>query len=128
MVKSHSKKDGKISTQSSQIKDPHMKLDQAVAENSQIREFLNPTSLWKAFTSALQAAQTSNPNKKNGHRNPFWGKCREPQFSAGIDGTTDSNKSSRYCKDTGYKLGNCIRLQARKEFLAHWQQQGSGLS
>ena len=57
MVQSKPKKDGKISAQSSQIKDLHTKLDQAVAENSQIREFLSPTSLQKAFTSALQAAQ-----------------------------------------------------------------------
>ena len=37
VTKSKSKKDGKISPQSSQIKDLRTKLDQAVAENSQIR-------------------------------------------------------------------------------------------
>ena len=56
VTKSQTKKDGKISAQSSQIKDLHTKLDQAVAKNSQIKEFLSPTSLQKAFTSALQAA------------------------------------------------------------------------
>ena len=68
VTKSQTKKDGKISAQSSQIKDLCTKLDQAVAENSQIREFLSPTSLQKAFTSALQAAQTSTSKstKNNG--------------------------------------------------------------
>ena len=40
--KSQIKKDKKISAQSSQIKDLQSKLDQAVAENSQIWEFLSP--------------------------------------------------------------------------------------
>ena len=76
-TKSKIKKDGKIRAQSSQIKDLCTKLDQAVAENSQIKEFLSPTSLQMAFTSALQAAQTgqSNTNKKNGKSKPFLGKC-----------------------------------------------------
>ena len=76
MTKSQTKKDGKISAQSSQIKDLHTKLDQAVAENSQIREFLSPTSLQKAFTSALQAAQTvSKSTRTNGQgKQPFLGK------------------------------------------------------
>ena len=38
MTKSQTKKDGKISAQSSQIRDLHTKLDQAVAENSQNQE------------------------------------------------------------------------------------------
>ena len=65
MTKSQTKKDGKISVQSSQIKDLHTKLDQAIAENSQIREFLSPTSLQKAFTSALQAAHTASKSTRN---------------------------------------------------------------
>ena len=64
VTKSQTKKDGKISAQSSQIKDLCTKLDQAVAENSQIREFLSPTSLQKAFTSALQAAQTTSKSTR----------------------------------------------------------------
>ena len=131
VTKSKSKKDGKISAQSSQIKDLHTKLDQAVAKNSQIREFLSSTSLQKAFTSALQAAQssTSKSSKSNGHgKQPFLGKCREPQLSAGINGTTDPDKSCRYYKDMGHELKNCLRLQAREAFLAHWQQQNSGLN
>ena len=80
MVKSKPKKDGKISAQSSQIKDLSTKLDQAVAENSQIREFLSPTSLQKAFISALQAAQLgpSSSTKKNGRGKPFLGQHQEP--------------------------------------------------
>ena len=100
-TKSKIKKDGKIRAQSSQIKDLHTKLDQAVAENSQIKEFLSPTSLQMAFTSTLQAAQTwqSNTNKKNGKSKPFLDKCQEPQLTAGMDSSIDPEKSCRYCKD-----------------------------
>ena len=68
------KQDDKISAQSSQIKDLRTKLDQAVAENPQIREFLSPTSLQKAFTSALQAA-------KMGSIQPKQEKWQEPTIS-----------------------------------------------
>ena len=57
--KSQIKKDKKISAQSSQIKDLWSKLDQAVAENSQIREFLSPASLTTAFTNALTASKSN---------------------------------------------------------------------
>ena len=66
----HIKKDGKISAQASQIKELHSKLDEAIAENSQIREYLSPTSLQSAFTNALQAAgkpSKSNPNTRPAH-------------------------------------------------------------
>ena len=130
VTKSQTKKDGKISAQSSQIKDLHTKLDQAVAENSQIRKFLSPTSLQKVFTSALQAAQTASKSTgNNGHgKRPFLGKRWEPQLAAGIDGTIDPEKSCRYCKDMGHKLENCPRLQTKEAFLAHRQQQNSGLN
>ena len=131
VTKSQTKKDGKINAQSSQIKDLHSKLDQAVAENSQIREFLSPTSLQKAFTSALQAAQVTSRSKGNlgpGKR-PFLGKCHPSQLSAGIDRTTDPEKSCRYCKDMGHKLENCLRLQAKEAFQAHMElQKNSGLN
>ena len=52
----HIKKDGKISAQASQIKELRSKLDEAIAENSQMREYFSPTSLQSAFTNALQAA------------------------------------------------------------------------
>ena len=130
MTKSQTKKDGKISAQSSQIKDLHTKLDKAVAENSQIREFLSPTSLQKAFTSALQAAQTASKlTGTNGQgRRPFLGRCQDPQLSAGIDGTTDPEKSCRYCKAMGHELKNCLRLQAKEAFQARIKQQNSGLN
>ena len=38
--------------------------------------------------------------------------------NAGTDSSIDPEKSCRYCKDTGHKLGSCPRLKARKEFLA----------
>ena len=107
VVKSHSKnikKDGKINAQASQIKELRTKLDEAIAENSQMREFLSPTSLQTAFTNALQAAKKSdqsNPNLRSGPQ-PFRGKLRPSQLSAGIDGTTDPEKSCNYCKDMGH--------------------------
>ena len=52
-TKSQSKKKEKISAQSSQIKDLCTKLDQAVAENTQIKEFLSPTALQQAFMTTL---------------------------------------------------------------------------
>ena len=55
--KSQHKQEKKISAQSSQIKDLCTKLDGAIAENTQIRELLNPATLQTAFTNALQATQ-----------------------------------------------------------------------
>ena len=125
LQKSKRKQNAKISVQSSQIKDLHTKLDQAVAKNSQIREFLSPTALQQAFTTALQTTQAGSNNSinKRGTGKKFLGKCREPQLSAGKDGTTDPEKSCRYCKDTGHELKNCPRLAARNEYLAAQQQQ-----
>ena len=133
VVKPHSKnikKDGKINAQASQIKELHTKLDEAVAKNSQMREFLSPTALQTAFTNALQAAKESdlsNPNPRSGPQ-PFRGKLRPSQLSACIDGTTDPDKSCNYCKDTGHVIGNCLRLQARKAFLDRQEQQKAGLN
>ena len=126
----HIKKDGKISAQASQIKELHTKLDEAIAENSQMREFLSPTSLQTVFSNALQAAgtsNTSNPNSRPGSQ-PFQGKRRPSQLSAGIDGTTDPEKSCNYCKDMGHLIGNCLRLQARKAFLKRQEQLAGGLN
>ena len=133
VVKSRSKnikKDGKINAQASQIKELRTKLDEAVAENSQMREFLSPTALQTAFTNALQAVKKSdlsNPNLRSGPQ-PFRGKLRPSQLSAGIDGTTDPEKSCNYCKDMGHVIGNCLRLQARKAFLDRQEQQKAGLN
>ena len=126
----HIKKDGKISAQASQIKELRSKLDEAIAENSQMREYLSPTSLQSAFTNALQAAgksNKSNPNTRPGSQ-PFQGKRRPSQLSAGIDGTTDPEKSCNYCKDMGHLIGNCLRLQARKAFLKKQEEQAGGLN
>ena len=126
----HIKKDAKISTQASQIKELRSKLDEAIAENSQMREYLSPTSLQLAFTNALQAARKSNMSNPNTRPSsqPFRGKCRPSQLSAGIDGTTDPEKSCNYCKDTGHLKGNCLRLQARKTFLKKQEEQAGGLN
>ena len=95
-----------------------------------MREFLSPTALQTAFTNALQAVKKSdpfNPNLRSGPQ-PFWGKLRPSQLSAGIDGTTDPEKSCNYCKDMGHVIGNCLRLQARKAFLDCQEQQKAGLN
>ena len=125
----HIKKDGKINAQASQIKELRSKLDEAIAENSQMREYFSPTSLQSAFTNALQAASKpkSTPNTRPGSQ-PFQGKGRPSQLSAGIDGTTDPEKSCNYCKDTGHLIGNCLRLQARKAFLKKQEEQAGGLN
>ena len=126
----HIKKDGKISAQASQIKELRSKLDEAIAENSQMREYFSPTSLQSAFTNALQAAgkpNTSSPNTRPGSQ-PFQGKRRPSQLLAGIDGTTDPEKSCNYCKDMGHWIGNCLRLQARKAFLKKQEEQAGGLN
>ena len=55
--KLHLKHDVKISVQSSQIHDLHSELDTAVAENSQMWEYLHPNTLQTIVTNALQAVQ-----------------------------------------------------------------------
>ena len=109
------KRNAKISAQSSQIQDLHSKLDAAVAENSQMHEYLHPSTLQTAITNALQATQSNfmwswgfmwfcMPREGK----PFLGQPRESQLSVGKDGTTDPDKTCRYCKDTGHKLENCV--------------------
>ena len=118
-LKSWCKWNQKISAQSSQIKDLREKLDGAIAKNIQIRELLNPTTLQTAFTNALQASgQHFRPRGK------FFGKRREPQVVAGIDGTTDLDKSCNYCKDTGHEKDNCLHLQKPNAFVASRSREG----
>ena len=62
--KSQHKRDSKIKAQSSQIKNLREKLDGAIAENSQIKEWLNPNTLQTAFTNALQASGQFCPGGK----------------------------------------------------------------
>ena len=133
--KSQIKKDKKISAQSSQIKDLRSKLDQAVAENSQIWELLSPATLTTAFTNALTASKTSFVNKSHysgsqqpGQSKPFLGKCRPSKLAMGKDGVTNPEQSCQYCKDTGHLLENCLRLQAREQFLANQEKLKEGLN
>ena len=63
--KSQWKCEAKMSVQSSQKRDLCSKLDSAIAENSQMQEFLNPGTLQMAVTNALQAPQSSS----HGHGN-----------------------------------------------------------
>ena len=59
MSKSRLKRNAKISAQSSQIQNLH-KLDAAVVENSQMHEYLHPSTLQTAVTNVLQAAQSNS--------------------------------------------------------------------
>ena len=133
--KSQIKKDKKISVQSSQIKDLQSKLDQAVAENSQIPELLSLVTLTTAFTNALTASKTSFANKSRysnmqqpGQGKPFLGKHHPSKLTAGKDGVTNPEQSFRYCKDTGHLLENCLWLQAREQFLANQDKLKEGLN
>ena len=119
------KKDKKINVQSAQTKDLRLKLDQAVAENSQIRELLSPATLTMAFSNALSMTKTSFASQTGNRSNnqqyapkPFLGKLRPSQLSAGKDGTTNPDQTCQYCKDTGHLLENCVHLEARNNFLA----------
>ena len=133
--KSQIKKDKKISAQSSQIKDFWSKLDQAVTENSQIWEFLSPTSLTTTFTNALTTSKSNftakshfNNSQQPGQSKPFLEKCRPSQLSVEKDGVTNPDQTCWHCKDTGHLIGNCLRLQAREEFLVTQNKVGEGLN
>ena len=110
--KSQHKRNSKIKAQSSQIKDLREKLDGAIAENAQIKEWLNPNTLQTAFTNALQASGQFRPGGK------YAGRWRESKVMAGINGTTNPEKQCIYCKDTGHEKTNCIRLQKHNAFVA----------
>ena len=126
------KKDKKINAQSSQIKDLRLKLDQAVAENSQIRELLSPATLTMAFSNALSATKTSFTSQSGSRNNqnqsqqftpkPFLGKPHPSKLVAGKDRTTNPNQTCCYCKDTGHLLENCLRLEARNKFIAECER------
>ena len=118
-LKSQRQRDRKISAQSSQIRDLHEKLDGAIAENTQIREWLNPETLQTAFTNALQAS-----GQHFRTQGKFFGKRREPKVAAGIDGTTDPDKHCNYCKDMGHIKENCLCLQKHNAFVASRSQEG----
>ena len=125
--KSQQKCENKISAQSSQIKDLHSKLDSAIAENSQMWEFFNLSTLQTVVSNALHAAQASSHghscNSGSRQGKPFLGQPQEPQLLARKDRTTDPEKTCKYCKDTGHDLDNCLHLQHKKDFLA-CQQSG----
>ena len=120
------KKDKKISEQSVQIKYLRLKLDQAVAENSQIRELLLSATLTTAFSNTLSATKTSfttrsqneGNRQQSGSGRLFLGKVCPSQLAQGKDGTTNPDQTCHYCKDTGHLLENCVWLEARNKFIA----------
>ena len=130
--KSQQKCKAKVSAQSSQIRDLCSKLDSVIIENSQMQEFLNPSTLQTMVTNALHATQSSNCSCGNNNSDsrqgkPFLGRPQEPQLSAGKDETTKPEQTCHYCKDTGHKLDNFLHLQHKKDFLA-CKQSGEGLN
>ena len=110
--KSKAKQNKKISSQSSQIKDLQAKLDQAVAENIQLKDLLSPASLELFFSNALQASghssKASRPSSTGYQSKPFQGKHHPSQCTPGRDGKTNPEESCCYCKDTGHNIGNCV--------------------
>ena len=70
---------------------------------------------------SLQAAQSNSQGHGGScgftprEGRPFLGQPKEPQLSAGKDGTIDPDKTCRYCKDTGHELENCVCLQRKKD-------------
>ena len=87
-----------------------------IAENTQIKEWLNPDTLQMAFTNALQASGQFRPGGK------YAGKQRESKVAAGIDRTIDPEKHCVYCKDMGHEKTNCIRLQKHNAFVARQRE------
>ena len=57
LSKNQCKKIAKVATQTAQIKDLHVKLDSAVAENNQMQEYLDPKNFQACITSMVQEAQ-----------------------------------------------------------------------
>ena len=100
-----------------------------MAENSQIRELLSPATLTTAFFNTLTATKTSFANKSHyrgnqwpGQGQPFLGKHCPSKLAVGKDGVTNPEESCRYCKDMGHLLENCVRLEARQQFLANQEK------
>ena len=96
----------------------------AIAENVQIRELLNPSTLETAFTNALQATQFKS--YRSGGK--FLGKRQDPVVAVGKDRMTNPDKTCNYCKDMGHSLDNCLRLQKHNAFLECQSQPGGGLN
>ena len=48
--------------------------------------------------------------------------------AAGKDGVTNPDQSCQYCKDMGHLLENCVRLEARQQFLANQEKLKEGLN
>ena len=125
LSKSQTKNLAKISAQTAQIKDLRVKLDSAVAENTQMHEYLDPKNFQTHITNVIQEAQrtASQINQFNQRyiphqSHPYTGIPQPPECSAGKDGTTNPELSCRYCKDTGHKLPNCLRLEKKKDLEA----------
>ena len=110
----------KMNAQSSQILDLRSKLDAAMAENAQVQELLNPSTLQTVVTSTLQVAQLGECSQSGIGRQskPFLGKPQEPQLAVGKDGPIDPDKTCQYCKDTRHEIDNCKCLQYKQDLLA----------
>ena len=105
--KSKGKQKDKISAQSSQIKDLHTKLDQVVAENTQIKEFLSPMALQQAFhnctaghISQVQIRMSRNlPEEKN-----FWASAGNLSYQLGWTAVKTQKNPAGTAKIQGMKF------------------------
>ena len=106
LSKNQCKKLVKVAAQTAQIKDLHVKLDSAAAENTQMWEYLDPKNFQACITSVVQEAQQTasqtNPNMRYTphHSRPYAGTLQPLKCSAGKDRTTNLEQSCQYCKDT----------------------------
>ena len=66
-------------------------------------------------------------NQQPGQGKPFLGKHRPSKLAAGKDGVTNPDQSCQYCKDMGHLLENCVRLEARQQFLANQEKCEGGV-
>ena len=119
-MRSQWKCENKISAQSSQIRDLCSKLDSAITKNSQMQEFLNPSTLQTVVSNVLHTAQSSSlgrivTNLVLGKASLSWVSPGNLSFQLGRTGTTDPKKTCRYCKVMGHDLDNCLCLQCKKE-------------
>ena len=133
--KSQIKKDKKISAQSSQIKDLWSKLDQAVAENSQIWELLSPATLTMAFTNALTASKTSFTNKSHYSTcsnlvkaNLFWGSAIHPSSQQERMVLLTQNSLAGIAKTQAISLRTVSGFKLEKQFLTNQDKLKEGLN
>ena len=89
---------------------------QAVAGGYQ-KSFQKPNTYQKSTNPFIPSQQKQQVNQgSNPFSKPYLGPHREPQVTAGADGSLNLALSCRYCKDMGHDVSNCAKVK-RKEAL-----------